>query len=252
MANENSFYFDGRYYDAIVNSLDQFHDLNFYLEVAKLYGGEILELGSGTGRLTIPIARAGFSISGLELEVRLIEHARNKTKNEELKITWIKGDMTNFKLKKTFDLIFIALNTFSHLLTRVDIENCLKSVKNHLSKEGVFIIDTFNPLLRVLIKDPSEIRMYASFSDPDSDKICEIYESNSYEIATQINHLKYKFKIGNNELLKFVHCRMIFPQELDSLMHYNGFKILQKYGTHAKHPFGNDSYAQIMICKKNN
>ena len=251
MENENSLYFDGWYYDAIVKSLDQFHDLNFYLEIAKLYGGEILELGSGTGRLTIPIARAAFSISGLELEARLIGQAKNKTKNEELKITWIKGDMTNFKLEKSFDLIFIAFNTFSHLLTRVDIENCLKSVKNHLSKEGVFIIDTFNPFLRVLIKDPSEIRPYTSFSDPDSDKICDVYESNSYEISTQINHLKYKFIIESNEFLRFAHCRMVFPQELDSLMHYNGFKILYKYGTHAKHPFGNDSYAQIIICQKN-
>ncbi|MBY8985697.1 MAG: class I SAM-dependent methyltransferase [Candidatus Lokiarchaeota archaeon] len=250
MENENSLYFDGRYYDAIVKSLDQFHDLNFYLEIAKLYGGKILELGSGTGRLTIPIARAGFSISGLELEVRLIEQAKNKTKNEELNIPWIKGDMTNFKLEKSFDLIFIAFNTFSHLLTRVDIENCLKSVKNHLSKEGVFIIDTFNPFLRTLIKDPSEIRPYTSFSDPDSVKICDVFESNSYEISTQINHLKYKFKIGINEFLRFAHCRMVFPQELDSLMHYNGFKILYKYGTHAKHPFGNDSYAQIIICQK--
>lgn len=99
MTNENSLYFDGRYYDAMVSSLDQYHDLNFYLEMAQLYSGEILELGSGTGRLTIPIARAGFSISGLELEVRLIKQAKTKTKNEELKITWIQGDMTNFKLE---------------------------------------------------------------------------------------------------------------------------------------------------------
>ncbi|KKL75651.1 hypothetical protein LCGC14_2052780, partial [marine sediment metagenome] len=97
MTNENSLYFDGRYYDAIVSSLDQYHDLDFYLEMAQLYGGEILELGSGTGRLTIPIARAGFSISGLDLEVRFIEQAKIKANNESLKISWIEGDMDNFK-----------------------------------------------------------------------------------------------------------------------------------------------------------
>ncbi len=251
MENENSLYFDGRYYDAIVRSLDQYHDLDFYLEIAQLYGGEILELGSGTGRLTIPIARAGFSISGLELEVRLIEQAENKANNESLQISWIEGDMANFKLDKTYDLIFIAFNTFSHLLTRIEIENCFKSVKKHLSVDGIFIIDTFNPLLRVLIKDSSEIRKYTSFSDPyDYEKVCEVCECNNYEIAAQINHLSYMFKIGKKKFTKFAHCRMVFPQEMDSLIHYNGFKIIRKYGTHKKHPFSDESYAQIIICQK--
>ncbi|HDZ18600.1 hypothetical protein LCGC14_0834320 [marine sediment metagenome] len=250
MTHENSLYFDGRYYDAIVSSLDQYHDMNFYLEIAQIYGGEILELGSGTGRLTIPIARAGFSISGLELEVSLIDQAINKSNNESLKIPWIEGDMTNFKLDKTFDLIFIAFNTFSHLLTRVDIENCFKSVKKHLSEEGVFIIDTFNPLLRVLIKESSEIRNYTTFPDPYSGELVEVFESNAYEITTQINKLTYKFKIGKKEFKRVVHCRMVFPQEMDELMHYNGFKVLHKYDNHQKDPFTDGSYAQIIICQK--
>ncbi len=252
MTHENSLYFDGRYYDAMVSSLDQYHDLDFYLEMAQLYGGEILELGSGTGRLTIPIARAGFSISGLDLEVRLTEQAKNKANNESLKISWIEGDMTNFKLDKTFDLIFFAFNTFSHLLTRVDIENCFKSVKKHLSEEAVFIIDTFNPSLRVLIKDSSEIRNYTTFPDPYSGELVEVFESNAYESTTQINNLTYKFKIGKKEFKKIAHCRMVFPQEMDELLHYNGFKVLQKYGNHQKNPFKDGSYAQIIICQKKN
>ncbi|KKM17136.1 hypothetical protein LCGC14_1678770, partial [marine sediment metagenome] len=153
-------------------------------------------------------------------------------------------------LDKTFDLIFIAFNTFSHLLTRVDIENCFKSVKKHLSKKGVFIIDTFNPLFRVLIRDSSEIRKYTTFPDPYSDELVEVFESNTYEIITQINKLMYKFRIGKKEFKKVAHCRMVFPQEMDELLHYNGFKILHKYGNHQKNPFKDGSYAQIIICHK--
>lgn len=87
-------------------------DLEFYLELAKVAPGPALELGCGTGRLVIPLAREGIDITGLDLSAPMLAHANRALAREPLetrtRAAFVEGDMTRFHLGREFGLIFIA------------------------------------------------------------------------------------------------------------------------------------------------
>ena len=157
--------------------------------------------------------------------------------------------MTNFKLNKKFGLILITGNAFAHLETREMVEGFLSCVKDHLADNGRFIFNTFNPSLAILTRNPSEQFPHAEYPDPDGNGTVTISESNKYDSATQINRLQLYFKLGEKEETHPVNLRMFFPQELDMLLHYNGFEVEKKYGSYDGQLFDSDSYGQIIVCR---
>ena len=106
-------YRDGRHYDALNSFLVA--DIPFYEEEARKAGGLVLELACGTGRLTIPIARSGVEIVGLDLSASMLAHARTKAKALGVDIEFVEGDCRSFDLGRKFALIFMAFNSMQHL-----------------------------------------------------------------------------------------------------------------------------------------
>ncbi|MFX0056086.1 MAG: class I SAM-dependent methyltransferase [Candidatus Hermodarchaeota archaeon] len=242
-------YSDGRHYDLMLDVRGQTDSgLEFYLQQTRKYQGPVLELACGTGRLTIPLAQE-VSITGLDFSKAMLDLARQKVKERGLDIEFIRGDMTNFELNKKFKLILMTGIAFAHLETREDVEGCLSCVKHHLTDDGRFIFDFFNPSLAILTRNPSEKFPHAEYPDPDGNGTVTITESNKYDSATQINKLQLHFKLGEREETHSVNMRMFFPQELDALLYYNGFEIEQKYGGYDGQPFDSDSGVQIVICR---
>ena len=244
-------YFDGRHYDLFVESID-LNDwgVPFYIKQAEKYGDSILELACGTGRITIPIAEKGYSITGLDSSKPLIEHAKKKTKEKDLSIEWIQGDMTNFNLQKKFDLIILTGNAFMHLLTLKDLENCFANIIKHLNKNGRFIFETMTPCLEGLMADPSNIEPYTEYQDPDGLGNVVVRLQKSFDIASQIQTHFYRYKVGTKEITKTAKFRITFPKELDAILQYNGFLIEQKHGSFSEDPFTSDSPQQIFVCLK--
>jgi SAM-dependent methyltransferase len=123
-------YDDPAIYDQETPSFEP--DGPFYLALAQRFGGPVLELGCGTGRNTIPLARRGVDITGLDLAPRMLEHARRKA--PDLPITWIESDVRSFHLGGRFRFIFESGATFQHLLARPDQEAMLARVREHISR----------------------------------------------------------------------------------------------------------------------
>jgi 2-polyprenyl-3-methyl-5-hydroxy-6-metoxy-1,4-benzoquinol methylase len=140
-----------RIYDKIY-TLTEKRDIKFWINTAKrLNPRNILEIGAGTGRIAIPLAENGFSVTGLDLEQSMLDIAIEKTERLPQKIQnrleYVLGDARSINLNQTFDLITIPLNTFCHFLTKEDQIGVLSNLKKHLDPErGVLIIDMFNPL----------------------------------------------------------------------------------------------------------
>jgi ubiquinone/menaquinone biosynthesis C-methylase UbiE len=241
--------YDGRHYD-LVNE-DVVEDIPFFLRQAKKYGEPVLELACGTGRITIPLAEQGFQITGLDINDSMLAQARRKSTEKGLNIEWLKSDCRDFNLNRKFNLIFIPFNTLVHLLDLKSIESCFACARRHLADQGRFIVDVFNPRLEILIRDSSKRYPVAEYTDPDGRGEVVITENNVYEKATQINRLRwyYRFADQTDEIVQNVDMRIYYPQELDMLLHYNGFAIDAKYGNYDETPFVSTSPKQIVVSR---
>jgi SAM-dependent methyltransferase len=240
-------YRDGRHYDR--SNVSYRDDIPFYLRQTEKYGAPVLELACGTGRITIPIAQAGFEISGLDVSKGMLSYAGEKTKNLNLPITWVHGDVRKFNLRKKFNLIIFPFNSIAHLHDLQSIDACFQRVKKHLAPGGRFILDMFNPEFRFIIRDSEEPRLVAEYPDPDSDNTVVITETHHYDKATQVNHIQWHYQIGEKEFTHELNMRIFFPRELDALLIHNGFEIEIKYGDFDESPFVSSSQKQIPVCR---
>ena len=127
-------------YDSIHHNYEW--DKTLIQAIAKDINGPVLELASGTGRLTQAILELGLQYKGLELSQSFLDRAKMKFGG---KADFILGDMRDFDLEMEFDLIFIGFNSFLHNLTTEDAKKCLACIKKHLTKNGKFLVSIFVP-----------------------------------------------------------------------------------------------------------
>lgn len=117
--------------------------VSFYRALAHETGGPVLEIACGTGRVTIPIAREGIPVTGLDIVAGMVERARSKALG--LPARWLVGDARTFTLAERFRLIFMTGNAFQALLTNVDQEALLQRVRAHLQDQEVFCLRDAQP-----------------------------------------------------------------------------------------------------------
>jgi SAM-dependent methyltransferase len=241
-------YRDGERYDRLFPSLSQ--DLPFWIATAREYGGPVLELGSGTGRVAIPLAQEGFGVTGIDTSEGMLQEARRKSFAAKVEVEWVIADMRAFDLDNAYSLIILPNNTLCHLLHRSDLEACLASVRKHLTPTGKFVIDVFVPKMELLIDQPEARFPFSEYDDPDNEGRVVVTESYIYETDTQIKRVTTWHAIPgmDEEVAEALDLRMYFPQELDALLEYNGFAIDGKFGDYEQTVFGAQSEKQIIVC----
>jgi SAM-dependent methyltransferase len=116
----------------------------FYSALAREAGGPVLELACGTGRVTIPVAKLGFPVTGLDIAPGMLARARSKSAG--LPVRWVEGDARTFELGERFRLIFLTGNAFQAFVTNDEQAALLQRVRAHLDAEGLFAFETRNPL----------------------------------------------------------------------------------------------------------
>ncbi|MDP2871608.1 MAG: class I SAM-dependent methyltransferase [Bacillota bacterium] len=120
-------------------------DIPFYVENGLRMGGPVLELGCGTGRVLIPLARAGVDVTGLDLSPDMLSECRRKLDLEpeavSSRVTLVQGDMRVLSLPGRFRLVLLPLYTFVHMTTRADKLACLSGVAAHLEPGGTLLME---------------------------------------------------------------------------------------------------------------
>jgi SAM-dependent methyltransferase len=247
-ADIDHLYFDGRHYDAKYREFKA--DIPFYLRQVKKCGDPVLELACGTGRVTIPLAESGYKVTGLEVSESMLSQARTKSEAAGVSIDWIHADCRQFDLKKKFRTILFPFTALAHLLDLESVEACFACVRKHLTNQGVFILDYFNPRLEFLVRDPEKRYPAAEYPHPDGKGQVVITENNRYDPIRQINHVKWYYEIEGraDELVEDLDMRIFFPQELDALLRYNGFMIDAKYGDYDEGVFQEESRRELIVC----
>lgn len=239
--------YDADIYDGMNTSL---LDLQFYKKwLAKNKNAKILELCCGTGRLTIPIAKDGYDISGVDYTSSMLEQAKIKAAEAGLAINFIEADIRTLDLQEKYDLIFIPFNSIHHLYKNEDLFKAFNAVKNHLKDEGLFLLDCFNPNIQYIVEGEKEQKEIAGYTTEDGRDVL-IKQTMRYENKTQINRIEWHYFInGEFNSTQNLDMRMFFPQELDSYLEWNGFNIIHKYGGFEEETFSDDSEKQVFVCR---
>ncbi|MBT8320523.1 MAG: class I SAM-dependent methyltransferase [Eudoraea sp.] len=239
--------YDGHIYDGMNTSLA---DLDFYRRwMPNNEDARILELCCGTGRLTLPIAKDGYDISGVDHTPSMLEEAKVKASEEGLEVEFIEADIRNMDLHEKFDLIFIPFNSLHHLYVNEDLFKAFKVVKNHLKDGGLFLLDCFNPNIQFMVEAEKEQKVIAEYTTRDGREVL-IKESMRYENKTQVNRIEWHHYInGEFNSIQNLDMRLFFPQELDAYLEGNGFTIIHKFGSFEEEAFNDSSEKQIFVCQ---
>jgi SAM-dependent methyltransferase len=241
-------YSDGRHYDALLG--DQVADIAFYLSMARQAQGAVLEIACGTGRITIPLARAGIDITGLDLSRPMLDCARDKAAKAGLGIRWVEADARRFELDRKFNLIFFPYNSMQHLHERSSLRAMFARVRSHLAPGGLFALDVHQPSLSLLSRHPKEIYGVEGLGQA-LDGTVVTGEEVAYNDATQVYTIRWHYNSldGGDARVDELRLRMFFPQELDGMLEDNGFEIVDKFGDFERTPFQDQSLKQVVVCR---
>lgn len=236
-------------------------DGEFYLEAAKQRGGPVLELGCGTGRILLPIARAGLEVTGLDLSAQMLAQFHRKLALEpadvRCRVELIQGDMTSFDLRQQFRLITIPFRPFQHLLKVEDQMACLRAVGSHLAPGGKLILDFFQVDPR-RIHDPAffeESKRSAEFQMADGRRVSISDRTVALHRAEQTNDVELIYNVthpdGRTERL--VHAfpiRYFFRYEVEHLLARCGLRVVELYGDFDRSPLTDSSPDMIFVAEK--
>ena len=239
--------YDAIIYDGMNTHID---DLQFYKRwMPQNKDARILELCCGTGRLTIPIAEDGYNISGVDYTFSMLEQAKAKASEAGLKIEFIEADIRTLDLQNKYDLIFIPFNSIHHLYLNEDLFKAFNTVKKHLKTGGRFLLDCFNPNIQYIVEHEKKQIEVAAYTTKDGREIL-IKQLMRYERKTQINRIEWHYFInGKFDSIQNLDMRLFFPQELDTYLDWNGFKIIHKFGSFEEEAFYDSSEKQIFVCQ---
>ena len=140
-----------RFYDWYVGDFAE--DLPLYRRYARHARTPLLEIGAGSGRLTIPLARAGHEVVAVDVSSSMLALLRARLRREPAavrrRVRVVHADATRFSLSTRFDLIIVPYYTFNYFLSQHSCHAALRRLEAHLTEDGRLLIDVFIPLARI-------------------------------------------------------------------------------------------------------
>ncbi len=236
------------YYDESPIVKGRLQDVAFYRDAAREFGDPVLELGCGTGRITMALAEAGKRVTGLDLSERMLERAAKKRAalmvEARERVHLVQSDMVRFDLGEKFRLIIIPFRPFQHLLEVREQVDCLECVKKHLSPGGRLILDVFQTDAERM-HDPVHMRevLVTEYKTADGRQVRISERVAAFHRAEQRNDVEMIFSIrhkdGRQERLVFAWpLRYFFRYEVEHLLGRCGYRVAALYGTSIEPRFG--------------
>jgi SAM-dependent methyltransferase len=247
------------YYDESPIVKGRVQDVAFYRNAARDFGDPILELGCGTGRITMSLAEAGKRITGLDLSGRMLERAVKKRAALRVeareRVHLVQGDMARFDLGEKFRLVIIPFRPFQHLLEVRQQMDCLECVRKHLAPGGRLILDVFQTDAERM-HDPVHMREVplTEYETADGRRVRISERVAAFHRAEQRNDVEMIFSIthrdGRQERLIFAWpLRYFFRYEVEHLLARCGFKVAALYGDFDRSLIRDDSPEMIFVAE---
>ena len=247
-------------YDALYADVD---DVAFWRAMAaSARDSPLLELGCGTGRVLLPLARAGYEITGLDLSEHMLEYCRTRLEAEATetreRVRLHAADMASFELGQRFGAIFCAFNSFHHLRTVEQQLACLERCHAHLLPHGILVLDLFNPDPAPAEgngDEPTDAEASALVVEwGEGRRIRRWMSTCDYDRRLQCNECEMTYEIidadgTTRRLTETFPLRIVYRYELEHLLARCGFRVAALYGGYDRSPFAEDSLGMIVVAE---
>jgi SAM-dependent methyltransferase len=228
-------------------------DIEWYRQKARDCGSPILELGAGTGRITLPIAEDGGLIYALDADPGMLSSLQRKRARlppeVQQRIVVIEGDMRDFHLDERFALIMSPFRAFLHNVTEQDQLACLRCVREHLRPGGRFAFNVFHPSLEFMAQHAGALagvwRWHETCPLQDGGHVVRS-DANRYDTVRQHVHSLHRYEeYGPDGILRrtFLHrleVAYLYPPQIQHLLERTGFREIQIAGGFDGRPFASD------------
>ena len=234
-------------------------DIPFYVQLAMERGHRVLELGCGTGRVTLALSEAGLQVIGLDLSTGMLSEASAKlarcSAETQARVQFVQADMTDFRLDGSFDAVLIPARAFAFLLT-VDLQKaCLARVFEQLRPGGLLSVHLFDPRLDLCLPGVTRGRTETSV-DPATGRTYQI-EVLSRENDTLAQVLRESWRFSELDASgsairveeEQLSLRWTYRHEMCHLLELAGFRSIVEYSDFQRSPaaYGRE---QVWVCEK--
>jgi SAM-dependent methyltransferase len=248
-------------FDAIAPFYDLFYeerndDLQMYYDFALAAHDPILELGCGTGRVLVPLAREGHQITGLELSDAMLAEVQAKIDAEHLseRVSLVQGDMRAFDIPARFGLAIVPINTFMHCYDTQQQLSCLRCTRRHLQSGGQLVVDVYHPDPQSLLEADGRLVSEGITRNPKTGHTIQRLYTRRLDVASQTQHVTYILDeidaTGAVRRTMFpFRMRYVFRYEMELLLQASGYNLEAVYGSYELEPFDTGSERMIFVAR---
>jgi hypothetical protein len=205
--------------------------VNVLIDLAR--GGAALEFAIGTGRIALPLARRGLSVSGVELSPDMIAQLRKKPGGSEIPVAL--GDMATTRIDGSFALVYLVRNTILNLTTQGAQVACFANASAHLERGGCFVVEVVIPNTKSLeVFDLSDTHVGVDEYDADTQRL--------------VSH-HFRLRDGRWERLS-VPLRAASPGELDLMARLAGMQLRERWSGWRREPFTAESTSHVSVWER--
>lgn len=225
-----------KYYDQIVEPhVDTKKELEFLEEIFEKYNiNKVLDIGCGTGRHVIPLAKEGYNVTGLDCHKEILEIAKKKAREADVSPSFIRKDIKELGVEARFDAAICMWSTFYYLPQ----PETVKVTYEALEPGGLFIISG---------KDSGEVDKTSEIKEEtielDGEKVKKIVEE-KYEGKKRIR--KYHYQFENREYIDVDVCNMYSLEEVKKILKSSGFKIEGLYTNWSFTEYRDEKHFQLI------
>ncbi|MFA1548224.1 class I SAM-dependent methyltransferase [Actinomadura chokoriensis] len=201
-------------------------------------GRPALEFAVGTGRIALPLLRAGVQVDGIELSPDMVDRIREKPDGDRIEVTM--GDMSRATTGRTYGLVYLVFNTIGNVLTQDDQVRCFENAARHLADDGVFVLECRIPTAPARpghrFVDPEHIDVDAVGLDVCRyDPVTQILDENHVSISTE------------GIVFSPIRLRLANPPEFDLMARIAGLRLRERWGGWKGEPYTSISWRHISV-----
>lgn len=205
-------------------------------------GAKILDLCCGVGRHSIGLAKKGFSVTGVDRTKRYLMQAKQKAKQEKVKISFIQADMREYCQPNTFDAVINMFTAFGYFENPIDDKRVVKKVYQSLKPGGRFILELMGKEILA--------RIFSERGWEEGENGLVILEERKLSQNWGWIDNRWILIKGNKRKEFKVSHRLYSAVELTNLLKQCGFKQIEVYGDLAGAPYDQNAKRLVVVAKK--